>query len=86
MGQSDAESEGLIRVTPQGTAYIGVDNTTTLTSSSAGRKSVSIRSTESFTQGLLIADILHMPGSICGVWPAFWTVGPNWPSGGEIGM
>eukprot|EP00483_Globobulimina_turgida_P001412 UN01414 len=20
----------------------------------------------------------------CGTWPAWWTVGPNWPSGGEI--
>ncbi|KAL2002626.1 hypothetical protein VTN02DRAFT_6388 [Thermoascus thermophilus] len=25
-----------------------------------------------------------MPGSICGVWPAFWTVGGNWPNDGEI--
>lgn len=20
----------------------------------------------------------------CGTWPAYWLVGPNWPSGGEI--
>lgn len=25
-----------------------------------------------------------MPGGICGTWPAFWTVGPNWPNSGEI--
>ena len=25
-----------------------------------------------------------MPGSICGVWPAFWLFGPNWPDSGEI--
>ena len=25
-----------------------------------------------------------MPGGICGTWPAFWTVGPNWPNNGEI--
>jgi hypothetical protein len=25
-----------------------------------------------------------MPGSVCGTWPAFWTVGPNWPNSGEI--
>lgn len=25
-----------------------------------------------------------MPGGICGTWPAFWTVGPNWPDAGEI--
>lgn len=24
------------------------------------------------------------PGSICGVWPAFWLLGPDWPSHGEI--
>ena len=33
---------------------------------------------------LFIADIAHMPGSDCGVWPAFWTFGPNWPASGEI--
>jgi hypothetical protein len=83
--RADAEKEGLIAVTSQGSVIIRVDNTTTLSSSSAGRKSVNIRSTASFEQGLLIADILHMPGSICGVWPAFWTLGADWPSGGEIG-
>lgn len=25
-----------------------------------------------------------MPGSVCGVWPAFWMFGPNWPNSGEI--
>ncbi|KAI9720052.1 MAG: hypothetical protein M1812_003179 [Candelaria pacifica] len=25
-----------------------------------------------------------MPGGICGTWPAFWTLGPDWPNGGEI--
>lgn len=25
-----------------------------------------------------------MPGGLCGVWPAFWLVGPDWPQGGEI--
>ncbi|KAI7971254.1 hypothetical protein EIK77_003553 [Talaromyces pinophilus] len=37
-----------------------------------------------FDQGLLIADIAHMPGNACGTWPAFWTTGPNWPADGEI--
>nr|UYL90303.1 GH16 endo-beta-1,3(4)-glucanase [Talaromyces funiculosus] len=37
-----------------------------------------------FDQGLLIADIAHMPGNACGVWPAFWTTGSNWPEDGEI--
>ncbi|KAH6879775.1 concanavalin A-like lectin/glucanase domain-containing protein [Thelonectria olida] len=34
--------------------------------------------------GLFIADIAHMPGSICGVWPAMWLYGPDWPASGEI--
>jgi hypothetical protein len=25
-----------------------------------------------------------MPGGICGTWPAFWLLGPNWPNNGEI--
>jgi hypothetical protein len=29
----------------------------------------------STAQGLFIADIAHMPGGICGTWPAFWMFG-----------
>ena len=25
-----------------------------------------------------------MPGGICGTWPGFWMVGPDWPNQGEI--
>ena len=32
---------------------------------------------------LFVIDLLHMPQG-CGTWPAWWFVGPNWPSGGEI--
>lgn len=28
-------------------------------------------------------DVAHMPTG-CGTWPAFWMVGPDWPTGGEI--
>lgn len=34
-------------------------------------------------QGLIIADIEHMPVG-CGAWPSFWTLGPDWPANGEI--
>ncbi len=61
--------------------YMGVDYNTT---SDTGRQSVRITSKATFTKGLFLADIAHMPGGICGVWPAFWLVGPNWPSMGEI--
>ena len=51
-----------------------------------GRPSIRITSKDSYQNGLIVLDVGHMPGGICGTWPAFWTVGPNWPSGGEIGM
>lgn len=51
---------------------------------SPGRDSVRVHSKKTYTHGLFIADIKHMPGSICGAWPAFWTFGENWPFDGEI--
>jgi hypothetical protein len=65
-----------------GGVYIGVDHTTL--NPAGGRRSVRVTSNKEYTHGLFIADIAHMPGGICGVWPAFWTFGPNWPSLGEI--
>jgi hypothetical protein len=66
--------------------YLGVDSTTTLNPAPGqpGRPSVRLSSNKAYTHGLFIADIAHMPGGICGVWPAFWTFGPNWPTSGEI--
>ena len=52
-----------------------------------GRPSIRVFSKKIYNGGLFIADIQHMPGSICGVWPAFWTVGANqanYPNDGEI--
>ncbi|KAK4550101.1 hypothetical protein LTR36_003068 [Oleoguttula mirabilis] len=49
-----------------------------------GRPSVRITSNKSYDSGLVIVDIDHMPGGICGTWPAFWLVGPDWPDQGEI--
>lgn len=62
--------------------YLGVDHTTV--NPSGGRGSVRVTSNKAYTHGLFIADIAHMPGSTCGVWPAFWSFGPNWPASGEI--
>ncbi|KAJ7293331.1 glycoside hydrolase family 16 protein [Mycena rebaudengoi] len=47
------------------------------------RDSVRISSKKTYNSGLFIADFAAMPAS-CGVWPAWWSVGPNWPQGGEI--
>jgi hypothetical protein len=49
-----------------------------------GRPAVRLTSKNTYSEGLFIADIAHMPGSICGAWPAFWTFGPDWPNNGEI--
>lgn len=47
------------------------------------RASVRIQTQFTFTGGLVIMDSVHMPTG-CGTWPAFWTVGPDWPANGEI--
>ncbi|KAI9511616.1 glycoside hydrolase family 16 protein [Russula earlei] len=44
---------------------------------------VRISSTKSYNGGLFIADFAAMPYG-CAVWPAYWTLGPNWPNGGEL--
>lgn len=62
--------------------YMGVDHTTV--NPEGGRAAIRVSSNKAYTKGLFIADIAHMPDNICGVWPAFWTFGPNWPSSGEI--
>ncbi|KAK3334828.1 concanavalin A-like lectin/glucanase domain-containing protein [Neurospora tetraspora] len=67
-----------------------------------GRPSVRVTFKKTYTEGLFIADIYHMPSGLydhdddgtykssrddsssCGLWPAFWTFGPNWPASGEI--
>ncbi|CAO2656724.1 Nn.00g055270.m01.CDS01 [Neocucurbitaria sp. VM-36] len=48
-----------------------------------GRPSIRIESKKKYNSGLIVLDVAHMPFG-CGTWPAFWTVGPNWPENGEI--
>jgi hypothetical protein len=59
---------------------MGVDHTNV---ASGGRQSVRLTSKKAYTHGLIVLDASHMPGG-CGTWPAFWTVGGDWPNGGEI--
>lgn len=35
-----------------------------------GRPSIRIESKQTVNQGLVIGDFAHMPGSVCGTWPA----------------
>ncbi|PMB71164.1 Endo-1,3(4)-beta-glucanase [Beauveria bassiana] len=82
--QANAASQGLFAVDKHtGVVRIGVDHTNTLDVSD-GRPSIRLESKEAYNQGLFVADFLHMPPSQCGVWPAFWAYGPNWPNSGEI--
>ena len=81
--QSTASSNGYINASSS-SVYIGTDYTNV--AGSGGRQSVRITSNKAYDSGLVILDLGHMPGGICGTWPAFWMVGPNWPAGGEIGM
>lgn len=78
--QSSAQSAGFIDNSGS-VVRISADSTNIATS--PGRSSVRIQSNAAYDHGLIILDLNHMPQG-CGTWPAFWTVGPNWPSNGEI--
>jgi hypothetical protein len=81
VNQSVAQSEGLIKASDGSPVYIGCDHTNV--ASGSGRDSVRLESKKTWNSGLILIDLTHMPTG-CGTWPAFWTVGPNWPNGGEI--
>lgn len=79
-----AERDGLWKITDSGSVYLGVDHKNTLDPHGKGRDSVRIGTKNYYDKSLVIADIAHMPGSVCGTWPAFWSVGRSWPGDGEI--
>ncbi|KAI8898809.1 concanavalin A-like lectin/glucanase domain-containing protein [Globomyces pollinis-pini] len=47
--------------------------------------SLRIFSEKYYKSGLFIYDIQHLPHG-CGIWPAIWTSGEDWPKNGEIDM
>lgn len=59
------------------------DSQRMLDPSGPGRDSVRMKSRSSYTNFAIVFDLRHMPQG-CGTWPAVWTVGPNWPYGGEV--
>lgn len=85
IGKQDANNTGMAGLMSGGLAnnavYLGTDATN---ESPDGRRSTRVESQKVFNKGLIIADIVHMPGGACGTWPAFWLVGPKWPQDGEI--
>ncbi|TFK48559.1 glycoside hydrolase family 16 protein [Heliocybe sulcata] len=82
VGKSEAMSSGMAYVQSDNTTVIAVDDKSTV-AVGGNRKSVRIQSKKTYTKGLFIADFWSMPHG-CGVWPAWWSVGPDWPAGGEI--
>lgn len=64
-------SSGIIQQRPN-SVYLGVDSTN---HAPDGRASLRLESKQSYSTGLVIADIAHMPDSTCGTWPAFWSIG-----------
>ncbi len=91
LNMDDANSTGIAGIMSGGATdnavYLGVDSTTTAPN---GRGAIRVTSSQTFQHALVVADIAHMPGGICGTWPAFWMLGaddgPNkqWPNAGEI--
>lgn len=80
LNKTAATSAGLAGYT-EGMIYLGVDHTTK--NPVGGRASTRVSSRKTYTKGLFLADINHMPVG-CGVWPAYWMFGAPWPQEGEI--
>ncbi|KAH8104939.1 concanavalin A-like lectin/glucanase domain-containing protein [Phellopilus nigrolimitatus] len=83
VSQSVAQKSNIAFVNDAGNAIMQVDNSTTL-SFGEKRNTLHITSADQFTVGSVwIADFLHVPYG-CSTWPSFWSVAPDWPTGGEI--
>ena len=54
--------------------YLGVDNSTVISGTGTGRKSIWLESNTPFLHGVLVGDFAHVPGSICGLWPGLYVV------------
>jgi len=78
----EAAMEKRLAVVENGTVILAVDSSSEVPVGGK-RDSVRMSSPKSYTGGLFIADIQAMPHG-CAVWPAYWSVGPNWPNDGEI--
>lgn len=81
--EQTARDAGMLRLS-EGNIYMSADLKTDLNPASGpGRDSVRVGSRAAFTRGVFVIDLDHIPTG-CGTWPAFWSVGPAWPSHGEI--
>ncbi|KIJ25746.1 glycoside hydrolase family 16 protein, partial [Sphaerobolus stellatus SS14] len=82
VNRSTAFNNGLAFINDKNQAIMRMDNTSFL-QDNGFRDSVRISSQKTYNSGLFILDLTHAPWG-CSVWPAFWTVGGNWPNNGEI--
>jgi len=67
-----------------GVSYIRADTTQ---NSGGPRKAIKLYSKKKWNKGLFILDVNHIPGGVCGSWPAWWFNGEGartWPATGEI--
>ncbi|KAI0304861.1 concanavalin A-like lectin/glucanase domain-containing protein [Russula brevipes] len=79
-----AFSHNLSYISSDGKIIMKGDDTSTL-QAGQNRESVRVSSHAVYNTGLFILDINRAPWG-CGVWPAYWTVGADWPNNGEIDM
>ncbi|KAK5743976.1 hypothetical protein LTR17_002314 [Elasticomyces elasticus] len=82
VNETVAVQNGLAR-TENNAALISVDTTNLYPNGGPGRPAVRLISDNTYTYGLFIIDLAHMPWG-CGTWPAYWLLGPWWPYTGEI--
>jgi len=78
--EGTARNASLLDVNDAGHAIMRVETTPQV---QGNRQSIRITTQKSLEGGLVIMDSVHMPTG-CGVWPAWWSNGPNWPQNGEI--
>lgn len=95
--EATARQSNLINASSTAGAHFGVDTTN---KTPKGRPSIRIESKKKYNDGLIVLDLQHMPFGCgtwpASVTPVdktclklthqnrFWTLGPNWPKGGEI--
>ncbi|KZT10380.1 glycoside hydrolase family 16 protein [Laetiporus sulphureus 93-53] len=78
-----ATQQKLAYINDAGNAIMRVDNFTTVAEGDK-RNAVRITTQDYYDYGTLwILDAVHLPYG-CSVWPAFWSMGHDWPVGGEI--
>ncbi|KAL9578668.1 MAG: hypothetical protein Q9212_005573, partial [Teloschistes hypoglaucus] len=82
VSREQAQELGLLGSKDNKSVVLRADSTSV--ASGRGRNSVRLTSKAKYNHALIVLDLAHMPGNACGIWPAFWTVGGDWPNQGEI--